>query len=32
VLVVFPFAKAQWITLLYFTRGHYEEYRPPQGP
>jgi len=31
VLVVFPFAKAQWITLLYFTRGHYEEYRPPQG-
>jgi uncharacterized protein (DUF983 family) len=31
VLVVFPFAKAQWIALLYATRGHYEEYRPP-GP
>ena len=31
VLAVFPFAKAQWITLLYFTRGHYEEYRPPEG-
>jgi uncharacterized protein (DUF983 family) len=29
-LAVFPFAKAQWITLLYLTRGHYEEYRPPR--
>jgi len=29
VLTLFPFAKAQWIALLYATRGHYEEYRPP---
>ena len=31
VLAIFPFAKAQWIALLYATRGHYEEYRPPDG-
>jgi uncharacterized protein (DUF983 family) len=29
-LAAFPFAKAQWIALLYHTRGHYEEYRPPE--
>ncbi|HKI99450.1 MAG TPA: DUF983 domain-containing protein [bacterium] len=30
VLLVFPYAKSLWIWLLFFTRGQYEEYRPPQ--
>lgn len=29
-LLCFPFAKSLWIHLLYRTRGHFEEYRPPE--
>lgn len=30
ILLFFPLVKSLWIYLLYFTRGHYEEYRPDQ--
>lgn len=28
ILVLHPFTRANWIALMYVTRGHYEEYRP----
>lgn len=31
ILLTFPFARSLWIHLLYLTRGHYEEYRPPDA-
>ena len=29
ILLCFPFAKSLWIHMLYYTRGKYDEYRPP---
>lgn len=30
VLASFPVSRSLWVHLLYLTRGHYEEYRPPE--
>jgi uncharacterized protein (DUF983 family) len=29
ILLLHPITRANWVTLMFLTRGHYEEYRPP---
>jgi uncharacterized protein (DUF983 family) len=31
IVVLHPFTRANWVTVMFLTRGHYEDYRPPKA-